>query len=487
MTDESGQSYPATPNTLLDNALGAKGYYGAFTANLHTDNATTFESDQVLASARARGVPVVSATQLLRWLDGRSASSFASMDWTGNTLSFTVNVGSGANGLTAMLPTAGPAGTVLSTLTRAGSAVAFTRTTIKGLEYAMFPAAAGGYQATYAVAGSPAALTGFTASASPDGTAELGWKSSQPATTAVEIGATPREQTTTLRTGGMTTRHLATALNLTAGRTYYYRTVSIDAMNRRSVWPARNEPAATFTVPTADTRPPRVSAARAMPLPDGTATISWKTNEKSDSRVAFGTNPERLRAARYDTARVTSHAVVLTGLRPDRTYYYRVLSKDASGNRTAPTTRPHRFVSAAAGLAVHTAEQFRTGRLRGTTVLDSGFGALTLTGTRTAGSYRSPILDARQYVTWDRASWQAGVPTGATLKVWVRTGSRARPDQTWSSWQPIASSGSRIATNASRFLQYRLQLTSSANRTPVLTAIAFTHHGLPPSHPGETD
>ena len=30
MTDESGQTYPLTPNTLLDNAIGTKGYYGAF-------------------------------------------------------------------------------------------------------------------------------------------------------------------------------------------------------------------------------------------------------------------------------------------------------------------------------------------------------------------------------------------------------------------------------------------------------------------------
>ena len=40
MTDESDQTYPFTPNTLLDNALGPLGYYGAFTANMHTDAAT---------------------------------------------------------------------------------------------------------------------------------------------------------------------------------------------------------------------------------------------------------------------------------------------------------------------------------------------------------------------------------------------------------------------------------------------------------------
>ena len=37
MTDESGQTYPEHIDTLLDNALGSKGYYGVFTANMHTD------------------------------------------------------------------------------------------------------------------------------------------------------------------------------------------------------------------------------------------------------------------------------------------------------------------------------------------------------------------------------------------------------------------------------------------------------------------
>ena len=108
MTDESGQSYPFTPNTLLDRALGPLGYYGAFTANLHTDSATTFEDTQVLASAQARGVPVITARQLLTWLTAATARRSAALSWSGNTLSFTVGVGAGATGLTAMLPTTGP-------------------------------------------------------------------------------------------------------------------------------------------------------------------------------------------------------------------------------------------------------------------------------------------------------------------------------------------------------------------------------------------
>ena len=75
MTDESGQSYPFTPNTLFDRALGPLGYYGAFTANMHTDDATTFRTPSCWPRPRAGGCrssPPPAAT----WLDGRNASSF---------------------------------------------------------------------------------------------------------------------------------------------------------------------------------------------------------------------------------------------------------------------------------------------------------------------------------------------------------------------------------------------------------------------------
>ena len=152
MTDESGQTYPMTINSLLDKAIGPEGYYGAFTANMHTDfNPSDGQagSDAIVASAQARGVPVISARQLLTWLDGRNGSSFQALAWNGTALTFSVAVGTGANGLQAMLPTTVAAGT-LSTITLNGSPVAFTRQTIKGIEYALFQTAAGTYQATYA-------------------------------------------------------------------------------------------------------------------------------------------------------------------------------------------------------------------------------------------------------------------------------------------------------------------------------------------------
>ena len=94
-------------------------------------------------------MPVISYKQLLTWVDGRNASTIRGLSWSAGTLTFVTTVGAGANGLQTMLPVQGPAGS-LTGITRGGSPVSFTVQTIKGVQYAFFPAATATYQATYA-------------------------------------------------------------------------------------------------------------------------------------------------------------------------------------------------------------------------------------------------------------------------------------------------------------------------------------------------
>src|SRR5919198_190480 len=150
MTDESGQTYPFTINTLLDNALSGSGYFGAFTANMHNDQGSYPGpgANQIVSSAQARGVPVITALQMLQWLDGRNGSSFGSLAWSGNVLSFSITVGANANNLRAMLPV-NVGSLVLSGLAFNGTPVTYQFQTIKGIQYAVFAASAGNYQAIY--------------------------------------------------------------------------------------------------------------------------------------------------------------------------------------------------------------------------------------------------------------------------------------------------------------------------------------------------
>jgi hypothetical protein len=128
MTDESAQTYPFTSDTLFDRALGPLGYYGVFTANMHTDLPTEQPSDASVASAMARGIPVVSAKQMLDWLDGRNGSSFGAIGFDGTSLTFTIAAAAGSNGLIMICCGSGVL-TAASCLIGSSNRVALTTTT----------------------------------------------------------------------------------------------------------------------------------------------------------------------------------------------------------------------------------------------------------------------------------------------------------------------------------------------------------------------
>jgi hypothetical protein len=158
LTDEWGATIDAGVAAhiaaLLDRALGPEGYYGVFTANMHTDYASHPGADAIVAAAKARGVPVISAAQLLDWLDGRNGSSFQGVAFSGGRLSFTV--AGGARGLEAMVPASSANGGLLA-LTRNGAPVGVTPRRVKGIDYLVFDGAAGAYVATYPGGGTPPA------------------------------------------------------------------------------------------------------------------------------------------------------------------------------------------------------------------------------------------------------------------------------------------------------------------------------------------
>lgn len=149
MTDESGITYSDFINQFLDKAQGSEGYYGVFCANMHTDNASSDGSDAIIASAQAHQVPVISAKQMLDWLDGRNNSSFGSITWNGNTLNFTITAANGSNNMQAMLPMNSQTSR-LQSVSLNGGAVTFNTQIIKGVEYAFFNATTGNYTAVYA-------------------------------------------------------------------------------------------------------------------------------------------------------------------------------------------------------------------------------------------------------------------------------------------------------------------------------------------------
>jgi len=148
MTDESKQSYPFTIDTLLANALGSAEYFGVFTANMHNDEVKSSGADAIIASAQKHHVPVITAAQLLKWLDGRNASRFRDLKWSNCQLSFSIDVGIGGHGIEAMLPIHSAAGD-LTAISLNGATVQWQKRTVAGLSYAVVPAGPGTFLASY--------------------------------------------------------------------------------------------------------------------------------------------------------------------------------------------------------------------------------------------------------------------------------------------------------------------------------------------------
>lgn len=63
------------------------------------------------------------------------------------------------------------------------------------------------------------------------------------------------------------------------------------------------------------------------------AVVSWETSEESDALVQYSESPSfPVNYTAYDPLRTTLHEVALTGLKPNQTYYARVVSRDRAGN-----------------------------------------------------------------------------------------------------------------------------------------------------------
>ncbi len=152
MTDESGQTYPFTVENLLDRALGQEGYFGAFCANMHTDSASHAGSDAIVAAAQARSVPIVSARQMLDWIDGRNGSRTENIEWNegAGELIFDLIPDIRARNLEVMIPRyVGPRRLVSVSVGALRSG--FTLRAVKGIEYGVFPASSDSVTALYAV------------------------------------------------------------------------------------------------------------------------------------------------------------------------------------------------------------------------------------------------------------------------------------------------------------------------------------------------
>jgi peroxiredoxin len=156
--------------------------------------------------------------------------------------------------------------------------------------------------------------------------ATISWETDKPTTGKVEYGTTEAYGSTAPLDAILSTWHSVTLTGLDPGTAYYLRVTSTDA--------AGNEATAErdlTTLAPPDETPPTISGVSSSST-GSSAIITWTTDEPTTSQVEYWKTEADVLTTAENTKLSTSHSVKLTELDSGTTYYFKVISKDASGN-----------------------------------------------------------------------------------------------------------------------------------------------------------
>jgi hypothetical protein len=154
-------------------------------------------------------------------------------------------------------------------------------------------------------------------------TGTIGWSTDTLSDSQVNYGLTAAYGSSTLLDGTLVTAHAQAIGNLTLNTLYHFQILSRDAAGQLVTSPDQ-----TFTTAPL---PPAISAVQASNIDANDATITWTTDTASDSQVQYGLTTAYGGLSPLGGALVTGHSVVLSGLTPNTTYHFSVLSRDAFG------------------------------------------------------------------------------------------------------------------------------------------------------------
>jgi len=161
--------------------------------------------------------------------------------------------------------------------------------------------------------------------------ANITWDTDEAAMSQVEYGLTTDYGSLTTLDSDLETSHSVILSGLDAGTTYHYRVRSKDASENEAI---SSDYMFTTLAGEGDVTAPVISNVSASDVTSDSATISWTTDELSNSTVGYSEDQTFLTEGGSSTL-VTAHSVTLTGLESSTLYYFRVKSEDEDNNEAA--------------------------------------------------------------------------------------------------------------------------------------------------------
>ena len=182
-------------------------------------------------------------------------------------------------------------------------------------------------------------ISSVTSSGVTSSGATITWTTSEASTSQVEYGTTTSYGTESSLNSSLVTSHSVTLTGLTASTTYDYAVMSMNSGGTLVT-------STNFTFTTASTSPPVITAVTATNITSNGATITWTTDQASNSQVEYGTTTSYGTESSLNSSLVTSHSVTLTGLSASTTYDYAAMSANSGG--TLATSANFTFTTTAA-------------------------------------------------------------------------------------------------------------------------------------------
>ncbi len=155
--------------------------------------------------------------------------------------------------------------------------------------------------------------------------ADILWNTDVGSTSQVDYGVDPTNLSAYAGLSLDRTNHEIHLSSLDADTVYYFTATSCTAPGQCSTTTT------VYNFTTLLLGPVRISNLQDINAGETTATITWDTNLNADSKVMYGTNQNNLNMAVLDTTQESAHAMGLSNLASDTTYYYQAQSCTVEG------------------------------------------------------------------------------------------------------------------------------------------------------------
>jgi hypothetical protein len=110
-----------------------------------------------------------------------------------------------------------------------------------------------------------------------------------------------------------------------ANTEYHFRIKSVDVAGNESI-------SGDYKFETLDLTPPVISGVDVIDVTVDSVTIAWVTDESATTQVEYGLTTSYGSSSEFDSSLFKTHTVTLGDLIPNNKYYFRLISKDESGN-----------------------------------------------------------------------------------------------------------------------------------------------------------